>query len=409
MFSNPPKSRLSDLKISFWLRTSFRLTNGEHPILLRLHYQGARKDLSTGLSIRKEDWLTGLGCVAPKARKAAAINQQLQEITVHCRNTYAKLKSQVGDFSLPELAERIKGKETPPETLMEYVEARLKDFKERVDIDLAITTFYKYRRTARYLEEYLKTKLSLKNIPVSRVDHAFLEDFFLFLRRSRKNGHNSAVALMNCLKTILHEPVKKGVIRYNPFVTLALTQQPVKRDYLTMEEIRALQDLEGLSPAMERNRDLFLFACLTGLAYSDILSLRSEHIIVDPDGSKHIEKHREKTGILSYVPLLPVAENLLIKYSPTGHCRDFVWKVPSNQKLNLALKDIGQKAGLQKCLFMHLARHTFATTITLSNGVPLETVGKMIGHSGMKNLMIYAKIVNNKVKKDMEGVMKIFV
>jgi site-specific recombinase XerD len=210
------------------------------------------------------------------------------------------------------------------------------------------------------------------------------------------------------LKTILHEPVKKGVIRYNPFVSMALTQQPVKRDYLTTEEIKTLQQLDGLTDAMERNRDLFLFACFTGLAYSDIATLRSQHIIIDPDGSKHIEKYREKTGILSYVPLLPVAEKILIKYSPTGDCRDFTWRVPSNQKLNFALKEIARLAGIDKNLFMHLARHTFATTVTLSNGVPIESVGKMIGHSGMKNLMIYAKIVNSKVKKDMEGVMGVF-
>ena len=164
----------------------------------------------------------------------------------------------------------------------------------------------------------------------------------------------------------------------------------------------------GLTQETLSSEPLQLFACFTGLAYSDITTLRSQHIIIDPDGSKHIEKYREKTGILSYVPLLPVAEKILIKYSPTGDCRDFTWRVPSNQKLNFALKEIARLARIEKNLFMHLARHTFATTVTLSNGVPIESVGKMIGHSGMKNLMIYAKIVNSKVKKDMEGVMGVF-
>jgi integrase len=159
---------------------------------------------------------------------------------------------------------------------------------------------------------------------------------------------------------------------------------------------------------MDRNRDIFLFACFTGLSYSDILTLKSHHIITDPDGTKHINKPREKTGVLSYIPLLDSAERIQLKYSPTGRCKDFVWKVVSNQKLNFSLKEIGRRAGIQKTLFMHLARHTFATTVTLSNGVPLESVGKMIGHSGMKNLMIYARIVNNKVKADMERVRGLF-
>jgi len=400
--------RIFELNISYILRTSYRFANGEHPIVLRIKYQGAKRDINIGMSILAEHWMSGSGCVVPKAKKAEVINQQLQEISFHVRTVFDKLKNMFGDFSINELIERIKGKEEPPETLMEYVNEKLEDYKTRVDIDLAITTYFKYKRTARYLEEYLMQKHSLKNIPVSRVDQSFLEGFFNFLRRNKLNSHNSSVALMNCLKTILHEPVKKGVLRYNPFIAMSLTQQPVKRDYLTIEEIKAIQGLTGLTDAMERNRNIFIFACFTGLAFSDIVSLKSIHIIVEPDGSKHIEKYREKTGILSYVPLLPMAEKILLKYSPTGDCRDFVWRIPSNQKLNYALKEIAKLAGLKKNLFMHLARHTFATTVTLSNGVPLESVGKMIGHSGMKNLMIYAKIVNNKVKKDMEGVIKMF-
>jgi site-specific recombinase XerD len=402
----PKTGRLFELNTSFLLRTSYRFANGEHPIVLRLKYRGVKKDVNTGLTVLPENWVGGH--VMPKAKRATIINQQLHEIAHHCRSVFEKLKIVYGDFSLNELVERLKGKEEAPETLWEYVTAKLNEIKHRVDVDLALTTYYKYQRTGTYLKEYLDRKLSLKNIPLTRVDQAFLEGFFNYLRREKKNSNNSAVALMNCLKTILNEPVKKGVIRYNPFVSMALTQQPVKRDYLTTEEIKTLQQLDGLTDAMKRNRDIFLFACFTGLAYSDITTLRSQHIIIDPDGSKHIEKYREKTGILSYVPLLPVAEKILIKYSPTGDCRDFTWGVPSNQKLNLALKEIARLAEIEKNLFMHLARHTFATTVTLSNGVPIESVGKMIGHSGMKNLMIYAKIVNSKVKKDMEGVMGVF-
>lgn len=408
MTTKQPHGRLFELNISFLLRTSYRFPNGEHPIVLRLKYRGAKKDVNTGLKVLPENWLSGAGCVIPKARKAVAINQQLHEISHRCKTVFEKLKTLYGDFSLNELIARLNGNEEAPETLMEYVSKQLNEYKSRVDVDLAITTYYKYKRAERYLEEYLNQKMSLRNIPVTRVDQQFLEGFFKFLRREKRNANNSAVALMNCLKTILNEPVKKGIIRYNPFVSMSLTQQPVKRDYLTTEEVKTLQQLSGLTEAMERNRDLFLFACFTGLAYSDIASLKSHHIIIDPDGSKHIEKYRNKTGILSYIPLLPVAERILLKYAPTGDCRDFNWRVPSNQKLNLALKEIARLAGLEKNLFMHLARHTFATTVTLSNGVPLETVGKMIGHSGMKNLMIYAKIVNNKVKKDMENISGLF-
>jgi len=400
--------KLLDLNLSFILRTSYKFPNDEHPIVMRIKYRGSKKDITIGLSVKADHWISGSGCVTPQAKKAGTINQQLKDTAYKAKSVFEKLKATHGDFTLEELVDRIKGNETAPESLMEYVESKIKEYQSRVGMDLALSTFYKYQRTKNYLYDFLEEKHSIRNIPVSRVDEAFIEAFFTFLRRNKKNSHNSSVALNNCFKTILNEPVKRGVLRYNPFTRVSLSQVPVKREYLTIEEIRALQELTGLSEAMERNRDIFVFACFTGLAYSDIASLKASHIIIEPDGSKHIEKYREKTGILSYVPLLPAAEKILLKYSPTVDCRDFTWKITSNQKLNKSLKDIAQKSGINKNIFMHLARHTFATTVTLSNGVPLETVGKMIGHSGMKNLMIYAKIVNNKVKKDMEGVMKMF-
>lgn len=408
MYLPSNNSRLSEFKISIVIRRTYKVHNGEHPIVLRIYYRGAKRDMNTGLTVAAENWLPRSGCVMPKAKHAAIINQQIQEIVQKTHQIYQKIQSHFGDVTLDELVKHIKGGESTPESIVEYLNGQLKDFESRIDIDLSKRTYYKYKRTAKYLKEFLEQKMSIKNIPVSRIDHTFLEAFFKFLRKERKNGHNTAVALMNCLKTILHEPVKKGVIRYNPFVNMPLKRVAVKRDYLTIEEIKTLQELEGLTPSTERNRDIFIFACFTGLAYSDLATLKAMHIIVEPDGSKHIEKYREKTGILSYVPLLPVAEKILLKYSPTDDCRDFIWRVPSNQKLNFDLKIIAKKAGMEKTLFMHLARHTFATTVTLSNGVPLESVAKMIGHSGMKNVMIYAKIVNSKVKNDMKGLMDMF-
>lgn len=401
-------SRLFELNVSFLLRTSFTNTNGEHPIVLRLKYRGQKKEITTGLTVLSANWIAGAYCVLPKAKNAAIINNSLKDISHKCKVMFQKLSDQFVDFTLDELIARIKGTENPPETLLEYTTNKLAELKQRVAVDLAQTTYLKYARTQKYLVEFLHHKMSLKNIAVSRVDINFLENFFKFLRKEKNNSNNSAVALLNCLKTILQDPVKNGVIRNNPFIHMSLTQHPVQRGYLNIEEIRQLQALNDLSPSLDRYRDIFLFACFTGLAYSDIASLKAQHLIMESDGSIHIEKYRDKTGVLSYVPLLASAEAILIKYSPTGKCKDFNWQIPSNQKVNKALKELAKLAKIDKNLFMHLARHTFATTVTLSNGVPLESVGKMIGHQGMKNLMIYAKIVNNKVKNDMDRVRNIF-
>jgi site-specific recombinase XerD len=166
--------------------------------------------------------------------------------------------------------------------------------------------------------------------------------------------------------------------------------------------------LENLNPDVELARDLFLFACYTGLAYSDVKELKKGNIIIDADGSKSIHKARYKTEIMSLIPLLPPAEKILLKYSIDSDFRNFRWKVPYNAKLNAKLKEVATIANIDKKLFMHLGRHTFATTITLSNGISLETVSKMLGHSTIKHTQAYAKITGTKVKNEMSRIMGIY-
>ena len=399
---------LAGLAVNFILRSSFTMKNGEHPIVLKIRYLDERKEINTGLSVAAEYWLPRIGLVDHQLKTALSINQELYNIRQQVESLFIKMKQDLGDFRLSELVERLKGRQEPPQSILEYVELKMQDLKAGIGVDIAKTTFYKYNRTANYLKEYIFLQTGLKNLPVSRIDKTFLEGFFKYLRVTKKNSFNSSSSLMNCLKTILQEPVKKGVIRYNPFKEMQLTRKPVIRDFLNDEEIRKLQAVNNLTDAQSRNRDIFLFACFTGLSYSDFIDFKGKHIIVDPDGSKHIHLHRNKTKVLSYIPLMKAAEDILLKYSPTGECRDFSWKIPSNQKLNASLKVIAQKAGIDKPLFMHLARHTFATTVTMSNGLSIESVSSMLGHSSLKHTQIYAKIVNKKVKNDMEKIKDCF-
>lgn len=401
--------RVLDLQISFILRNNYANKNGENPIVLRLQYRGERKDVTTGLTVKSKDWISGSGCVASSSKFHQVINKHLQDIAHMVKDAFERMKFSLGEFSLDELVERVKGKDIPPETLMEYIDNRIENYKTRIGIDLAQTTFYKYQRVQRYMQQFLADKKKLRNIPLSRVDLSFIDEFYLFLRKEIGNCQNSSVSLLHCLKSILNDPLKKGVIRVNPFTDFKFGRVAVNRDYLNMEEIKAIQQLDGLNEAVERNRDQFLLACYTGLSYSDIVSLKRIHIVEEADGSCSIMKAREKSKQMSFIPLLPVAEHILRKYSPTGRCSDFQWKVVSNQKLNQSLKEIAKRAGIDKKLFMHLGRHTFATTVTLSNGVPIETVGKMLGHSTLKHTQIYAKVVASKVKLDMQKVREMMI
>jgi site-specific recombinase XerD len=391
-----------EISISYLLRKAYRLKNGECPIVVKIQYQGERKEINTGLSAKALDWYAKEGCVSANNKKAMAINKDLARIQNDIDERFIEMRRTIGDFSLGELIERLKGKSNAPQTIVEYLKIKIDDYQSRIGIDLAQTTFYKYRRTATYFQDFLFDKLGQKNLAVTRINKLLLEDFFKYLRKEKKNSHNSSSALMNCLNSILDDAEKAGIIRFNPFKEILLTRKPVNREYLTSDEILAVQKLDNLIPSLDRNRDLFLLACFTGLAYSDIKALHALNIIVEPDGSKHIERYRTKSMVMSYIPLLTAAENILLKYSPTKDCRDFQWKVPCNQKLNQSLKEIAKLAGIHRNLFMHLGRHTFATTVTLSQGISIESVSKMLGHTTLKHTQVYAKIVNSKVKGEME-------
>lgn len=398
----------AEFNIFFHLRRTFAYDNGEHPIVMRVHYQKYRREIFTGLSCRSEDWNPEHSQLNPHFDEAVAINEELVLIKEKSRERYLELKESKKPFTIGQLVDCIKGKEPAPQSVMDYLDIKLKELEESVEIDMQVTTFYKYRRVKRYLEEFLMSSRSLKNYPVSGVDTEFLNKFSNFLRKHKGNGQNSVTSLMSVLRTILKMAIESGVIRTNPFDSVHFKRKQVHREFLTVEELEQLHRMDGLKPDMELARDLFLFACYTGLAYSDIKELKKGHIVVDADGSKSIHKARYKTDFMSLIPLLPAAEKILLKYSHDGDFRNFHWKVPYNAKLNKKLRELAVLADIQKKLFMHLGRHTFATTITLNNGISLETVSKMLGHSTIKHTQAYAKITGTKVKNEMSRIMDIY-
>jgi site-specific recombinase XerD len=393
-----------DFRIYLNLRRTYTYPTGEHPIILRVQYQGLKKDINTGLSCKDEDWDKDTGLLFPHSEEANSLNEELVLIKEKSRERYRQLKESAGEFSIEELINHIKGIEPPPQTLMDYMDIKLKELEESVDIGLQVTTFYKYRRVKRYLEEFLMSSRSMRNYPVARVDEQFMQKFYNFMRKEKNNSQNTVSSQMSVLSTIMKMAIESGVIKKNPFNSAHFRRKTVNREFLTVEELDQLHKLSGLSKSLELARDQFLFACYTGLAYSDIKELRKGHIVIDADGSKSIHKARYKTDIMSLVPLLPPAEKILLKYSTDSDFRNFKWKVTYNGKLNAMLKEIARLASIDKKLFMHLGRHTFATTITLSEGVSLESVSKMLGHSTIKHTQQYAKITGAKVKNEMSRI-----
>jgi len=400
--------KLLDISFCYLCRSTHKNAEGQSPIVLRISFRGERRDVFTGLYCLKTNWNPGEHRVSKGEKNADQINQNLLLIQRKVANSFDELRFQAADFTLSELVDKIKGKENRPLLLIEFLEQGNQKMKRRVGAEILEVTYKKYERSLRYMKDFLEAEYRVKNLSLQKVNTDMLEQYFQFLCHKRKIAHNTACKYLVCIKTVFLMAVRSGILKENPFTGLKINPKPVIKQYLTGEEIDKIASLSLTDPDLDRKRDIFLFACYTGLAYCDIQQLNFMHIVRDGENSWYIRKPRQKTGQESIIPLLPAAIRILSKYSATGNIADFHWRVSTNQKMNLGLKYIGKKAGIAKTIHMHLARHTFATTVTLANGVPIETVSKMLGHASIKQTQHYAKVIPLKIKLDMEKIQSLY-
>lgn len=402
-------AQLLDIRFSFFRRSSKTNKAGQNPVILRISYQGDRRDLFTGLYCLKEEWNCPMGRFEQIGKTALSRNKNLELMLRGAADAFDALKYAGNPFTIEDIVSKIKGKEDKPTLLINFLEDGNRLIKKRVGVEITKATYYKYSRSLRYMQSFLEKEYKVKNFLLSRVDTRFMEKYFHFLRSEKKLSNNTAVKYIEFVKTIFTPSIRDGVIQTDPFRGLRLKKKPVSTEFLTMEEINCLAKLRLNDPDLDRKRDIFLFACYTGLAYIDLKSLKRSDIEQDADGTYYIKKPRQKTGEESIIPLLPAAMRILEKYSITNDFRDFTWYISTNQKMNYGLKHLGKRVGLTKVLHMHLARHTFATTVTLSNGVPLESVSKMLGHANIKQTQHYARVVAMKIKQDMNSIKGLFL
>ncbi len=270
-------------------------------------------------------------------------------------------------------------------------------------------TMKNYMTTQRYVREFLKNHIKTSDIPLHQLSYKFIADFEFYLRSYQPTdyhasiGNNTVMKHIERLRKMVNLAIKNEWLERDPFAKFKARFIRNDREFLTQEDVDKIESKEFNLFRLDWAKDLFIFSCYTGLAYCDAMNLRPQNISLGIDGEYWIMTSRKKTSQAVRVPLLPVASKLIQKYK--GHPRALasgtVFPCLSNQKLNSYLKEIADLCGIEKKLTFHLARHTFATTITLTNGVPIETVSKMLGHSSIRTTQIYAKVVEQKVSQDM--------
>ena len=269
--------------------------------------------------------------------------------------------------------------------------------------DFAAGTAERYKTAKMHVENYIKLEYKTDDIPVKNVDHKFITGLEYYLKTERKCGHNTAIKYITNFKKIIRIAFANDWINKDPFFNWKAKLKIVDREFLTQEEMQKMIEKEIHNSRLDQVRDIFIFCCFTGFAYADVKKLSNADIVLGIDGERWIKTKRTKTDTRSNIPILPTAEAILKKYNdhPNIINSDKVLPVLSNQKMNAYLKEIADLCDINKNLTFHLARHTFATTVTLSNGVPIESVSKMLGHKSLKTTQHYAKILDITVSQDM--------
>jgi len=295
------------------------------------------------------------------------------------------------------------GKDVKRKMLITLFEEHNLQMEKLVGIEFALGTWKRYHTTKSHVTEYVRAEYRKEDIPVRDVDLKFIKGFEYFLKVTKACNHNSALKYVNNFKKIVRIAVANEWLAKDPFYNYKVQFKTVEREFLTKDELQALIDKKIEGERLGIVRDMFVLCCFTGLAYVDVQTLKPEEIYQNEDGSFYIKSKRSKTDTGFTIPLLPTAVGIIEKYKdhPKVVNKDCVIPVLSNQKSNAYLKEIADRCDIKKNLTTHLARHTFATTVTLTNGVPIETVGKMLGHKNLRTTQHYAKIIDSKVEEDM--------
>ena len=398
---------MSNIGILFYLKKRTNAKELQIPIYVRITVGKKRTEFSTGYKLEKEFWDTGKQLARGGSAEVRRLNAQLKKLKRKINETISYLKENREETTLEKIMNRLLGKKEKQVMLVGVFEEHNRKIAALVNDDYAPATIVRYQTTLKHITDFMRMKYQIRDIPVKEINFGYISEFEFYLRTVRKCNNNSAMKYIKNFGKIVRICMANGWITTNPFLSFRIKIKKVERVFLSPDELRlmALKTFDDVR--LEQVRNIFLFSCYTGLAYIDISRLRHSALKKGIDGEQWIFTNRQKTGTPSHIPLLPFALTIVDQYKDHPECQKTGLLLPllTNQKMNARLKDVAEKCGIKKPLTFHVARHTFATTITLQNGVPIESVSKMLGHTHISTTQHYAKILDVKVGEDM-GLLK---
>ncbi|WP_134088309.1 site-specific integrase [Olivibacter sp. XZL3] len=397
------QAKKSTFKLLFYLKKNELKKNGNAPIMARITVDGTPKTFGTKLEIDPNNWDLKHGRVQGKSAQALSINKKLDNIRGRIDKIYEDMLKHEGFATAQKVKLSFLGVGVMDDAILKVFNDQNEDFKKLVEKEeRSQSTYNKYITVYNHLTTFIKERYHRDDMAFRELTSDFIREFDFYLRYDLQSSHNTVWVYTMPVLALVELAIKKGLIRDNPFQDYEINMEETDRGYILKEDVEKLMMCVPSHQRYELVKDLFIFSCFTGLAYADIKKLTRNNIQSFFDGHQWIISRRKKSDIASNVRLMEIPKRIIEKYQGTTR-NEFIFPVPTNATCNTHIGKLVEKAEIiteQKVTF-HTARHTFGTMF-LTEGVPLESLSKMMGHKNISTTQIYAKITSQKISKDMD-------
>ncbi|WP_298550157.1 site-specific integrase [uncultured Parabacteroides sp.] len=393
-----------DVKVAFYLKVNESNSASRCPVMGRLTVGRSECVFSAKMLAPRSLWTSGR--MKGKSAEAVEINRRLDELRASALAIYREQSAIRERVTAKEVKCLLLGMAAGQETLLDYFRSYIERFGQRVGVNRAAKSARTYRNAYEHVARFLSERLRLSDVPFSALDRSFVDKFDLYLRTERRLAPNTIVLYMSRLHTVINKAIAAGIITADPFAGYEPPRPERRRRYLTRKELRRLMTTPLPSSRLYLVRDLFLFSCYTGISYGDMCRLTAANLETAEGGNTWIKATREKTNVEFEIPLLDLPLHIIDKYRDTAPDGKLL-PMYGNSELNKGLKQLAAACGIEQRLVFHQARHNFGTHITLSLGVPIETVSCMMGHRRLVTTQIYAHVTDRKVDEDTKQLRKL--
>jgi site-specific recombinase XerD len=396
---------MTEMKVNFYLKRNEEKADGTVPILGRISVGKSMVQFSAKVSVLVSLWDTKSGRATGKSKTALSVNASLNKICVAVHSAYRDLLAKQEDVSAVEIKNAFQGIASEQDTLIKYYEAHNEHFLKSVGVNRCMETCKRYGISLAHLKRFMRKKYNVSDMSFQALTPSFVADYDYYLRVELRFAPQTIVGIIGQLRRIVKIAINNGLIRNDPFVGYKFITSPIVPKSLTSAELKKLMQAKLSRPSLNFIRDMFLFSSFTGVAFSDMRNLTEQNLSIAEDGVQWVHLKRKKTGTPCHIPLLEVPLQLIGKYK--GIAKDGkLFPMISCSKTNIYLKRIAAECKIDKRLTFHMARHCYASVVTLSQGVPLETVAELLGHRDWRTTRIYAQVSNEKIGEDMRHLNK---